>query len=121
MARPWRPDLYVVARFLDRLGPGDAWSKGKLQPAVRLNYDLFIRYLEALQERGLVARSGEGRDETIRITEAGQALRRRMVEWIEAVFGSDPSGRYLPQASPATGRTHGANARAGATPSEEQR
>lgn len=86
MRKPWRPDLYVVARFLEKLDQNGPVTKGKLQPAVRLNYDLFLRYLEELHRRGLLRRDGEGRNETVQLTAAGRDLKRRMEDWIRQVF-----------------------------------
>lgn len=80
----FRPDLYVVARFLDALGSdGAAHTKTRLQSEVRLNYDLFVRYLVFLEERGLVRIEAQnpGSDH-VTITPEGSEARRRLSEWI---------------------------------------
>ena len=50
-----RPDLFVVARILDRIAAVDGpVLKTRLQTACNLNYDTFLRYLEWMSERDLV-------------------------------------------------------------------
>jgi len=49
---PDRPDLCVLARFLDRLaGAGSEHSRSSLQRATRTNDDVFRSYLALLQRR----------------------------------------------------------------------
>ncbi|MFA5861912.1 MAG: winged helix-turn-helix domain-containing protein [Candidatus Thermoplasmatota archaeon] len=81
---PPRPDLYVVARFLDRLGesPG-GHLRTKLQQAVRLNYDLYRSYLSWLTTKGWV----EVIDERVVLTKAGLDARERLLGWIRDAFG----------------------------------
>lgn len=88
-ARAWKPDLYVVARFLDRLWtPDAAYTRAQLQMAVRLNYDLFRRYLAFLEENGFVACGPDGKDvERVRLTPAGLAAHKELVAWIRRVLG----------------------------------
>jgi hypothetical protein len=91
-ATPFRPDLYVVARFLDRLcEPGTAWTKSSLQSAVRLNYDQYRRYLEVLQARGwLEVGPGKGRSPAVTITKEGRAARDRLFTWLGDLFAGRP-------------------------------
>ncbi len=94
---PKRPDLYVIARFLDRLREKDkAWSRSRLQHAVRLNYDLFRSYLLLLEEKGFIEEVPQegAKDEesasprtTIRLTVHGHEAHERLVEWIRDIFG----------------------------------
>ncbi len=50
-----KPDLYVVARFLDILySNGNPIGKTRLQMLVGLNYPRFIEYLEWLLQHELV-------------------------------------------------------------------
>lgn len=87
---PWKPDLYVVARFLDRLAePDRAFTRAQLQLAVRLNWDLFRRYLSYLEMRGLVAVEKAGDRDLVRLTSAGRETRRRLLEWVRDVVGDD--------------------------------
>lgn len=86
-----RPDLHVVARFLDCMcRPGEgAFTRSRLQRAVRLNYDLFRRYLELVVERGLVAADDQD-PETFRVTEDGRRVHRELVAWLHDLFGGEP-------------------------------
>lgn len=87
---PWKPDLYVVARFLDRLSePDRAFTRAQLQLAVRLNWDLFRRYLAFLEARGLVAVEKAGERDVVALTAAGRETRRRLLEWVRDVVGDD--------------------------------
>ncbi len=90
-----RPDLYVLARFLDRLWRPDGYppvefSRAKLQMAVRLNYDLFRRYLGFLVERGFVeVGPNERGDEVVRLSQDGREAHARLVGWIRDAIGTD--------------------------------
>jgi predicted transcriptional regulator len=90
---PFRPDLYVVARFLDRLDdPGVVWTRSSLQTGVRLNYDQFRRYLDFLQRRGWVAiGKADGRSPRITLTASGRDAWTRLLAWIEDLFARPPS------------------------------
>lgn len=85
----WRPDLYVVARFLERF-----WrtrrphGKTDLQLAVRLNYTVFRRYLDWMLEKGLLAMApdGEGMDQ-VTITAKGLETYSTFVTWIYDTVG----------------------------------
>lgn len=88
-ADEWRPDLYVVARFLQRLWrPDVTLTRSGLQRAVGLNYDLFRKYLAFLESRGLVsvAKDGEGRD-VVRLTKEGLRLHDDLARWLTSLFG----------------------------------
>ncbi|HEX2021378.1 MAG TPA: hypothetical protein VHH36_01590 [Candidatus Thermoplasmatota archaeon] len=90
-APPARPDLYVVARFLDRLAePGAAYTRSRLQLAVRLNYDLFRSYLALLQRRGLVEVVEVGGREVVRATPAGVEADRELGAWIRRMLDEGP-------------------------------
>lgn len=88
-----RPDLYVVARILDRL-----WStqgpmlRTHLQVAANVNYDIFTRYLEWMRERDLV-HIEDSADGHVRVslTSKGQEAYRKIAQWIsEVVHGRMP-------------------------------
>ena len=80
-----RPDLYVVARFLDRLSRSQrALRRTDLQLAVRLNYTVYKRYLEWMERKGLI-RVGEA----IEITPKGADTYRTLVTWIKDAVGED--------------------------------
>ena len=53
---PQRPDLYIVARLLERLWRDNApMLKTRLQVAANVNYDVFSRYLAWMLAKGLVS------------------------------------------------------------------
>lgn len=86
---PRRPDLYVVARFLDRLvEEPEGMSRARLQAAVRLNYDLYRSYVALLVAKGF-ARAEEDKEgvSRVRITPEGRAAHARLVGWIRDALG----------------------------------
>ena len=84
-----KPDLYVIARFLDVLWqPDTTYTRNQLQMATRVNYDLFRRYLGFLVSRGFVSISPDAQgSEIVRLTPAGYAAREEIVGWIRRVIG----------------------------------
>lgn len=93
MAAPERPDLFVVARILERLWrEGEPTLKTRLQVASNVNYDVFSRYLSWCLARSLVSleNSVDGHERVV-LTEKGRGAYRRLVEWInEFVHGRRP-------------------------------
>jgi predicted transcriptional regulator len=84
---PGKPDLYVVARFLDRLAqPGASYTRSKLQLAVRLNYDLFRWYLAFLEAKGFVEVAPEDGRDVVRLTAAGRAADRELGDWVRRLL-----------------------------------
>lgn len=85
----WKPDLYVVARFLDRLWePESSYTRSQLQMATRVNYDLFRRYLAFLHEKGFVVVSPADKGgDIIKLTMRGREAHAVLVEWIRRVVG----------------------------------
>lgn len=82
-----RPDLYVVARLLERLWREEApMLKTRLQVAANLNYDVFVRYLTWLEGRGLVTLENavDGHDRVV-LTVKGHEAYRKLVQWINEV------------------------------------
>ena len=82
-----RPDLYVVARLLERLWREDApMLKTRLQVAGNVNYDVFSRYLDWTVSRGLVSieNAADGHDR-ITLTPKGHEAYRRLVQWVNEV------------------------------------
>jgi predicted transcriptional regulator len=80
-----KPDLYVVARFLDVLWRNRAGlKKTPLQMSVRLNYQTFLNYLEWLKERELVkvVMDDDG-NERIMLSAKGVEAYKKLVEWIK--------------------------------------
>lgn len=84
---PGRPDLYVVARLLERLWREDApMLKTRLQVAANVNYDVFIRYIEWMRARGLVnlENSPDGHERVV-LTSKGHEAYRKLVQWINEI------------------------------------
>lgn len=82
-----RPDLYVVARLLERLWREDGpMLKTRLQVAANVNYDVFTRYLNWMCARGLTGLedSADGHDR-VTLTPKGREAYRKLVQWINEV------------------------------------
>ncbi len=78
-----RPDLYVVARFLDVLyRSGEPMKKTNIQMQVGLNYPRFSGYLEWMVANGLVQRADEDGAELYRLSPKGLESYHRLVDWI---------------------------------------
>ena len=84
-----RPDLYVVARFLERIWRAPRpCNRTDLQNAVRVNYNIFKKYLEWLVAKELVTIAPDaGGVERITITPKGLETYHRLVEWIKETVG----------------------------------
>lgn len=90
---PDHPDLYVVARLLERLWREDEpMLKTRLQVAANVNYDVFTRYLEWLCARGLAGlETSDDGHERVALTPKGREAYRKLVQWInEVVEGRFP-------------------------------
>ena len=78
-----RPDLYVLARFLDALhSDGKPMKKTNLQMKVGLNYPRFMEYLEWMVSHGFVLKSDEGGTELYSLSTQGLDAYHRLVAWI---------------------------------------
>lgn len=78
-----RPDLYVLARFLDTLYDNRHLKKTNLQMRVGLNYPRFTEYLEWLISHGFVQQQAfEDGTEVYVLTTQGYDAHRRLVSWI---------------------------------------
>jgi len=84
---PDRPDLYVVARILERLWrEGGPMIKTRLQVGAKVNYDVFTRYLVWMENRDLVSiHQVEDGHERVSISPKGEEAYRRLVQWINEV------------------------------------
>lgn len=82
-----RPDLYVVARLLERLWREDSpMVKTRLQVAANVNYDVFSRYLGWMATRGLVSlENASDGHERVASTPKGHEAYRKLVQWIHEV------------------------------------
>jgi len=86
-----RPDLYVVARFLDIMYKnGSPMKRTNIQLRLGLNYPKFTEYLEWLIDRQLLARTVDEEENCVKIglTPKGLESYHRLVDWIrETVQG----------------------------------
>jgi predicted transcriptional regulator len=80
-----KPDLYVVARFLDIMyGNGSGMKKTNIQMLLGINYPRFMEYLEWLMKHELVAPFlDEEKVERIRLTPKGIDSYHKLVDWIK--------------------------------------
>ncbi len=85
-----RPDLYVVAKFLEKLlVKGGSRRKTELQMAVGLNFDVYTKYLEWLETKGLIdTRQEDERLKYVSITQKGLETYKTLVTWIKEVVGA---------------------------------
>lgn len=86
-----KPDLYVVARFLEKLWrSGREYRKTELQMAVRLNYNVYLKYLEWLENKELIKIVKENeKHEIIKITTKGLEAYHKLVCWIRDAIGEE--------------------------------
>lgn len=88
-----RPDLYVVARLLERLWrEGVPMVKTRLQVAANVNYEVFARYLAWMLQKGLVTMEGNpDARERVALNPKGAEAYRKLVQWVnEVVHGRMP-------------------------------
>ena len=82
-----KPDLYVVARFLDIMyrNGGTGMKKTNIQMLLGLNYPRFIEYLDWLSNHSLVEErfDEEEKCERIRLTPKGIDSYHKLVDWIK--------------------------------------
>jgi predicted transcriptional regulator len=83
-----RPDLYVVARILERLWREEQpMVKTRLQVASKVNYDVFRRYVSWMDGKALIQieNSNDGH-ERISLTPKGEEAYRKLVQWINEII-----------------------------------
>jgi predicted transcriptional regulator len=80
-----RPDLFVIGRLLEALGPGPL-RKTQLQQKAGLNYTVFQRYLDFLVRLGMVTvlPADDGR---VEISLKGLEAYRFLSEGLSRIFG----------------------------------
>ena len=84
-----RPDLYIVARLLERMWKEEKpILKTRLQVAANVNYDVFRRYIAWMTDRGLVVADNSLNDghERLVLTTKGQESYKKLVQWINEVI-----------------------------------
>ena len=86
-----RPDLYVVARFLEKLRiPNKVWKKPELQMAVGLNFNVYLKYLKWLKQKGLIIlQELDDGHQVIKITQKGIDAYNTLASWIKDVVSLD--------------------------------
>lgn len=82
-----RPDIVVVARMLDALYNEGRMKKTHLQMASRLNYPAFARYLEWLEEKGLVRVVESADGAYVELTAKGRESYEKVVLWLKEHLG----------------------------------
>ena len=83
-----RPDLYVVARILEKLWREEQpMVKTRLQVASRVNYDVFRKYVSWMDGKDLILieNSTDGH-ERISLTPKGEEAYRKLVQWINEII-----------------------------------
>ena len=83
-----KPDIYVIARFLEKLwATGKPVKKTRLQMSVGLNYGTFKKYLKWLLDRGLVTITVEkDKAEHVCLTTKGLESYNTIVNWINSMI-----------------------------------
>ena len=75
----------MVARFLERLWRDPRpHRKTDLQLAVRLNYNVYKKYLDWMEQKGLIVVG-----ETVSITPKGLETYKTLVAWIKGTVGEE--------------------------------
>jgi len=84
-----RPDLYVVARFLDVLyRNGSAMKKTNIQMLLGVNYPRSTEYLEWMLQHRLVLETDEDKVDRIALSPKGIEAYHRFVDWIKETLES---------------------------------
>jgi predicted transcriptional regulator len=85
-----RPELYVVARFLEKLiAKGGSRRKTELQMAVELNFNVYTKYLVWMENKDLIrTEERDERSKYVSITPKGLQTYKTLVSWIKDVVGS---------------------------------
>lgn len=88
--KEFKPDLYVVARFLERLWTTNKqYKKTQLQMAVGLNYKVFLKYLNWLEEKNLAKLEKDNSGHTtVKITAEGVDAYSTLVKWIKRIINA---------------------------------
>jgi len=78
-----KPDLYVVARFVEALYRKGPMKKTNLQMSTSLNYGTFSKYLQWFIEHELAEMlDSENYGERVHLTSKGVECHRKLVSWI---------------------------------------
>jgi len=94
VAAPSLPNLYIVARVLERLWEADApMLRTHLQMAANVNYDVFSRYLDWMVSKALVTfEDNPGHHAKVVLTAKGRNSYLKLVQWINEVVHNKAPG-----------------------------
>jgi predicted transcriptional regulator len=80
---PWKPDIYVLSRILERLwkenGP---MLKTRLQLSTNTSYDSMMRYVDWMTVKGLVSIHQNDGHDMVLLTPKGWEAYRTLVIWV---------------------------------------
>lgn len=84
-----KPDIYVISRFLEKLWLNNSKFKvTQLQMATGLNYNVFTKYLNWLEERNLVIIEDKDKPHrTVKITKKGIDIYKSLVILLSKLMG----------------------------------
>ncbi|MCX6660955.1 MAG: hypothetical protein NTY91_00210 [Euryarchaeota archaeon] len=78
----------MISRFLETLWLGHkTYKKTNLQMAVNLNYDVYMKYLSWLEEKGLIIIYNENDHQYVKVTTKGVEVYNTVVMWIKKTIG----------------------------------
>jgi predicted transcriptional regulator len=78
----------VISRFLETLWLGHkTYKKTNLQMTVNLNYDVYMKYLSWLEEKGLILIYKENDHQYVKVTTKGVEVYNTVVMWIKKTIG----------------------------------
>ena len=84
-----RPDFYVLARILERLWRENApMLKTRLQLATNVNYDILMKYLAWMNQRGFVIFEMNAGHEMVVLTPKGNEVYAKLVRTMSEVLRS---------------------------------
>jgi len=87
--RPFKPDLYVVARMIEKLlqSKDGMLKRTQLQMRAGLNWNVFSKYLELMLSRQLVSIVTKGDGEYVALTQRGMKVYRSLIDSIGSILG----------------------------------
>jgi predicted transcriptional regulator len=77
--------LYVVARIVKVLRDNGQTKRTQLATMTGLSYDSLVRYLDWMSHKGFIRLDAE---ENVHLTDEGQQVYDRLVDWILEYVGS---------------------------------
>ena len=84
-----RPDFYVLARILERLWRENTpMLKTRLQLATNVNYDILMKYLAWMNQKGFVTFEMNAGHEMVALTPKGNEVYAKLVRTMSEVLRS---------------------------------